>query len=94
MKNVLLAQKKMQSRDGVPGIRKQNIFSHAQSGIMVNLPSLVDDRLSMQPTPFMSHPYVVLHPMYLLCNSYSLLSYLVYPPPASFIFFLILLPPH
>ena len=72
MKKVLLTQKKMQSRVGVPGVRKQNIFSHTQSGIMVHLPSLVDDRLSMQPTTFMSHPYVVLHPMYLLCNSYSL----------------------
>ena len=36
-------------------------------------------RQQTQSTPNhpMYHPYVVLHPTYLLCNSYSLLSYLV-----------------
>ena len=66
MKTVLLTQK----IDVVWRLETKNLLYVTQSGILVMILSLVGNRLSQHPTPPVSYPYVVLHPTYLLCNSY------------------------
>ena len=63
--------KKQQSPElGASGSWIQKIFFGTRSGILVNFPSLVDNRLS-QPIPSIyAYICIYMHPMYLLCNLY------------------------